>query len=260
MIQGFIHVLLILLLCFRANALVAARPESTAQGSADSCSTVTVAVASNFVPTLKAMLPGFEAQTCHRLRLVSGSSGRLYAQIHQGAPFDVFLSADEAKPARLVEEGHAVAASRFTYASGRLGLWAVKAELDPRALLLSGDVKRLAMANPKLAPYGLAAQQTLEALAVNADQPMTQRLLGENIAQTYQFVASGNAELGFIALSQYRLRPQGTFWLVPLSLHLPIKQDAVLLSRAAGHAGSMAFLDYLKSSRTQSLIRKAGYE
>jgi molybdate transport system substrate-binding protein len=226
--------------------------------------TVQVAVAANFAAPLKALAPDFEKVSGYKLLLSSGATGKLFAQIKSGAPFEVLLAADSVTPARLVQEGQAIASSRFTYATGRLVLWSA----DPKivdaqgAVLKSGAFKHLALAAPALAPYGAAALQTLTQLGLlNA---LTPRLVqGESIGQTYSFVATGNAELGFVALSQVfehgRLR-QGSGWIVPTPLHAPLHQDAVLLNKGQDNPAATALLAFLKTEKSKSVIRSFGYE
>lgn len=230
---------------------------------------VLVAVATNFAPVIEQLEVDFETSTGHDLKLISGSTGKLYAQIVNGAPFEVLLAADRRRPARLVSEGLAVASSRRTYAVGRLVLWSPDPERvarDGRKTLREADFRRLALANPDLAPYGVAAREVLVRLGL--DGVLADRLvMGENIGQTYALVATGNAELGLIAASQ-RPNPgsepgvlqSGSRWLVPSDLHAPIRQDAVLLLRGSDNAGARAFLDYLASPSTKELIRSFGYE
>lgn len=223
-----------------------------------------LAVAANFATTAKALAGEFTRASGHRLTLSSGSTGKFYAQIKNGAPFDVFLSADEDTPSRLEKEGLAVAGSRFTYAVGKLVLWSPQAGLvDDKGEVLQGTMfKRLAIANPRLAPYGAAAQQALEKLGLWT--AMQSKLVqGENIAQAFQFVASGNAELGFVALSQLRESDKakaGSHWVVPATLHAPLRQDAVLLARAERNAAARKFLEYLRSAPARELVRSYGYE
>ena len=185
--------------------------------------TVQVAVAANFAAPLKALTRDFEIESGHKLLMSAGATGKLFAQIKSGAPFDVLLAADSASPARLIQDVQAVASSRFTYATGRLVLWSADAQgVDAQGeVLKTGHFKHLAIAAPKLAPYGAAAVQTLTALGLLG--ALTPRLVqGESIGQTYSFVATGNAELGFVALSQVvdngKLR-QGSGWIVPTPLH-----------------------------------------
>jgi len=225
--------------------------------------TVTAAVAANFTRPMQALADRFEADTGHQLRLSFGSSSQLFAQIQNGAPFDVFLSADQAKPQALIDAGDALAGSDFTYAVGTLALWSATPDRfsNGEALLRSGDFSRLAIANPRLAPYGVAAMDVLERLGVS-EQLGDQLVQGQNIAQTHQFVATGNAELGLVALSQlidHRKVPTGTTWIIPNNYHHPIRQDAVLLSRAEDNAAARALLDYLRNDTTQALIETYGY-
>ncbi len=223
-----------------------------------------VAVAANFASPAKQLAEQFSRATPHKLSLSVGSTGKFYAQIVNGAPFDVFLSADDETPARLEREKMAVAGSRFTYAIGKLVLWSPSAGLvdGSGSILKTGAFKRLAMANPKLAPYGAAAQQTMEKLGVW--QAMQARLvLGENIAQTLQFVSTGNADLGFVALSQILETGKsvpGSHWQVPQALYDPIRQDAALLSRGAANPAARAVLDFLRTAPARELIRASGYE
>ena len=225
---------------------------------------VRVAVAANFATPLKTLAAEFEKESGHTLALSAGASGKLYAQIKSGAPFDVFLSADDETPSRLEKEGDAVSGSRFTYAVGRLVLWSAQLNtVDAQgAVLKSGNFKHLALAAPHLAPYGAAAVQTLTQLGLlTALQPRF--VQGESIGQTYSFVASGNAELGFVALSQVfengRIN-QGSGWIVPASLHEPLRQDAVLLTRSRDKAAARALLAFLQGSKARGLIRAFGYE
>ena len=226
---------------------------------------VRVAVASNFAAPMKAIAAQFEQATGHRARVSLGSTGAFHAQIRHGAPFEVLLAADEATPARLAADGAAEPASRFTYAVGRLVLWSASADrVDAQgaALRAPRERERLALANPRLAPYGAAAEQVLERLGVAALWRV--RLVqGENIAQTHQFVASGNAALGFVALSQV-VAPGGGFtsgsgWLVPEALHAPIRQDAVLLARGRANPAAAALLQHLRSDAARRVIAAHGY-
>ena len=225
--------------------------------------TVSVAVAANFTAPMQKIAAAFEADTGHKAELSFGATGKFYAQITHGAPFQVLLSADDTTPARLEREGMAVAHSRFTYAIGTLVLWSAQpGTVDAKGdVLKSGDFKHLAIANPKLAPYGAAALQVMEKLGVaTALQP---RLVqGENIAQTFQFVSTGNAQLGFVALSQVmadgKIR-SGSAWQVPASLHEPIRQDAVLLMPGKDSAAASALLTYLRGSKARAIIQSYGY-
>ncbi|MDP1529260.1 MAG: molybdate ABC transporter substrate-binding protein [Rhodoferax sp.] len=221
-----------------------------------------IAVASNFVAPMKTLASQFEQATGHTLTLSSGATGKFYAQIKHGAPFDVLLAADDDTPARLVREGDGN--TRFTYAIGRLALWSAKPELldGTDAVLKQNRFRRLAIASPKLAPYGAAAGEVLAKLKLT-DSVQGKFVIGENIAQTYQFVASGNAELGFVALSQVMQGSRlvgGSVWMVPATLHTPIRQDAVLLKHGANNAAARALLDYLKTPAAQTIIRSYGYD
>ncbi|MDZ7662461.1 molybdate ABC transporter substrate-binding protein [Thiohalophilus sp.] len=222
--------------------------------------TLRVAVAANFKTTLEALARDFEANSEHRLVLASGSTGKHYAQILNGAPFDLFFAADVRRPALLEEQQRSVPNSRFTYALGKLALWSPKADYVDRegAILASGDFRRLAMANPRLAPYGLAAKQVLKRRGLYATlQPRIVR--GESIAQTFQFVASGNAQLGFVALSQLQgtgISKQGSRWTIPQSLYDPIEQQALMLNDTPA---ARAFITYIKSEPAGRIMRRFGY-
>lgn len=224
---------------------------------------VSVAVAANFIAPMQKIATAFEQATGHKAVLSSGATGKFYAQITHGAPFQVLLAADDTTPERLEHEGRTVAGSRFTYAVGQLVLWSAQpGYVDAQGQVLrTGDFAHLAIANPKLAPYGLAAQQTLDKLGVAA-RVQPRLVMGENIAQTYQFVASGNAQLGFVALSQVmedgRIA-RGSAWRVPASLHEPIRQDAVLLAAGKDSAAARALLQYLRSDAARAVIRSYGY-
>ena len=225
---------------------------------------VNVAVAANFTAPMRKIAAAFEQETGHKPVLSYGSTGRFYAQVRNGAPFHVLLAADDETPARMEREGLGVPGSRFTYAVGRLALWSRQAELvDDRGDVLKGRrFERIALAEPKLAPYGAAAIQVLNGMGLTAAlTPMF--VQGENIAQTYQFVASGNAQLGFVALSQVVADGKlthGSVWIVPANLHRPIRQDALLLNAAKDNPAAVALLAYLRSERARSLLRSFGYE
>jgi molybdate transport system substrate-binding protein len=225
---------------------------------------VHVAVAANFTAAMQRLAPAFERASGHRLVTSFGASGKLYAQIVNGAPFDVLLSADEATPRRLEGEGYGVAGTRFTYAVGRLVLWSPQPErVDARGEVLTrGDFKHLAIANPKTAPYGAAAERALRSL--RAWERIESRLvLGENIAQTLQFIHSGNAELGLVALAQVRSLPpewRGSHWPVPNDMHPPLRQDALLLTRGADKPGARAFLAFLRTDAARATLIDLGYE
>ena len=224
---------------------------------------VKVAVAANFAGPMARIAETFTAATGHTVVLSSGSTGKFYTQIRSGAPFEVFLAADDETPKRLIDEGHAVAGTGFTYAVGRLVLWSTRADLvdDQGAVLQGGGFAHLAIANPKTAPYGAAAMQVMTARGL-ADALTPKLVTAESIAQAYQFVHTGNAELGFVALSQVAVpgKPDvGSRWLVPQSLHQPIQQDAVLLKPGANSAAARALLEHLKSAPVKELIRSYGY-
>ena len=225
---------------------------------------VSVAVAANFAAPMQKIVAAFEADTGHKVTVSLGASGKFYAQITHGAPFQVLLSADEATPARLEREGKVVANSRFTYATGALVLWSAQPGLvdDQGAVLRHGRFRHIALANPKVAPYGAAALQVMETMGVaTALQPRW--VLGENIAQTFQFVASGNAQLGFVALSQVMeggRMAQGSGWRVPTSLHAPIRQDAALLLAGRDNAAAIALLRYLRSDKARKIMHDHGYD
>lgn len=222
----------------------------------------TVAVAANFTAPAQRIAADFERRSGHRLHLSFGSTGKFYSQIVHGAPFDVLLAADAATPQRLLAEGRAVTGSGYTYALGRLVLWSAQSGLvdGQGEVLRHGRFARLAIANPKLAPYGAAARQVLQRLGL-WDALAPKLVTGENIAQAYQFVATGNAELGFVALAQVSGGgpARGSLWRVPERLYDPIRQDAVLLARAADNTAARAFLDYLRGAAARAVIRDYGY-
>lgn len=225
---------------------------------------VRVAVATNFAAPMQKLATAFAQDTGHQLQMAFGSTGHLYAQIKNGAPYQVLLAADDKTPWKLEQEGLAVAGTRFTYAWGKLVLWSKQPGLvdDKGAVLASQGFQRLALANPKLAPYGVAAVETLQHMGL---WPALQSkgVQGENIAQTYQFVASENAALGFVALSQVMVDGKlssGSAWVVPSHFYTPIRQDAVLLTIAKDDAPTQALLQYLRSNKTKALMRAYGYE
>jgi molybdate transport system substrate-binding protein len=201
----------------------------------------------------------FEQETGHKAKLVFGATGAFYTQIRSGAPFDVLLAADDETPARLEKEGAAVAGSRFTYATGRLALWSAKPGIvdNEGEILKRGSFDRIAIANPKLAPYGKAAMETMQKLGVS-DRLRPRIVQGENISQTYQFVATGNATIGFVAASQI-VDHQGSAWIVPERLHEPIKQDAVLLAKGKDNEAALALMKFLKGDKARAIIRSYGY-
>jgi molybdate transport system substrate-binding protein len=219
-----------------------------------------IAVASNFIEPMKALAAKFEQQSSFKVILSSGSTGKHYAQIIHGAPFELFFAADKARPRRLEQEGKVVAGSRFTYAIGQIVLWSPRTDfVDSEGKILEkAGFNHLAIANPKFAPYGEAARQILKARGLwHALQGRLVR--GENIAQAYQFVKSGNAELGFVAWSQIR-RPHrdvpGSYWHVPARLYSPIEQQAVILRETAA---AKAFVSFVKSKPARKLIAAYGY-
>jgi len=223
-----------------------------------------VAVAANFAEPVKAIAAVLEKTTGHRLRISTGASGAIYTQIKNGAPFDVFLSADNERPAMLEKDGLAQPGTRFTYATGKLVLWSAKAgRVDANgAVLKAADLGKVAYANPKTAPYGAAAVQVLEKLDLK-DAISPKLVQGESIGQAYNFVKTGNADVGFVALSQVlsggRLK-EGSMWMIPQANYDPIRQDAVLLKRGADNAAAKALLQLLQSPRIKDLIRSYGYD
>ncbi len=225
---------------------------------------VQVAVAANFSAPMKALAVDFEKDTGHKLVAAYGATGQLYAQINNGAPFEVFLAADDSTPAKLESEGMSVLGSRFTYAIGTLALWSAKpGYVDAQgAVLRRNQFQHLAIANPKTAPYGLAATQTLAKLGLNKAVAKT-LVEGQSIAQAQQFVATGNAELGFVALSQIYLDGKitsGSAWLVPAELHKPIKQDALILNKGKDNPAARALVNYLRDDKAAKVIRTYGYQ
>lgn len=252
----------LLRICFFSVALTSAL-FGMALASAAHAGNVSVAVAANFTAPMQKIAAAFEADTGHKVALSFGSTGKFYAQITHGAPFEVLLSADDTTPARLVAEGHAVADTRFAYAIGALVLWSAQpGVVDAHgAVLKTGDFKHIALANPKVAPYGAAALQVMDKLGVTSRlQPRF--VQGENIAQAFQFVSSGNAPLGFVALSQVMVDgriDRGSAWRVPAHLHAPIRQDAVLLKAGQGNPAAAALLQYLRGDNARAVIQAYGY-
>jgi len=228
---------------------------------------ISVAVASNFARTMEALTRDFQQQTNHTLILAIGSTGKHYAQIKHGAPFDVFFAADEDRPERLEQEDNAITGSRFTYAQGQLVLWSSQQNVESGdgSILYSDNFKHLAIANPKLAPYGRAAKEVLQQRKL-WEKLTPQIVRGENINQTLQFVKSGNAQLGFVALSQIishttpitttAASQTNSYWLVPQNLYKPIIQQAILLKDTAA---SRALVAYIKSDEAREIIRRNGY-
>lgn len=225
---------------------------------------VQVAVAANFTAPMQQIAARFEKDTGHKATLSFGATGKFYAQIVNGAPFEILVAADDETPARLEKEGQAVAGSRFTYAIGKLVLWSATPDLvDNRGdILKTGHFRHLAIANPKTAPYGAAAVEALGKLGLLAGL-QSRFVQGENISQTQQFVVTGNAELGFVALSQVYKEGRiasGSAWAVPASLYQPILQDAVLLGKGRGKPAATALLAYLKGDKAAAIIKSFGYE
>ena len=222
-------------------------------------SEIKVAVAANFTEPIKEIGAAFEKATGNKLVLSFGATGQFYAQIAQGAPFDVLVSADQATPAKAISEGHAVAGSVFTYAVGKLVLYSKTLDVSlGDQSLKDGKFSKIAIANPATAPYGAAAVETLTALGL-LEVLRPKFVQGNNIAQTFQFVDTGNAEVGFVALSQVIFTKAGSRWLVPSTLHAPIAQDAVLLKAGAGNAGAKALLDFLRGPDARAIIETYGY-
>ncbi len=223
-----------------------------------------VAVAANFTAPAKIIAADFERDTGHKATLSFGATGKFYAQIKNGAPFDVLLAADDTTPAKLASEGAAASGSNFTYATGRLALWSARAGfVDAKGdVLRKGEFRHVSIANPKLAPYGVAAVEALTALKL-LDTLQPRFVMAENIAQAHQFIATGNAELGFVSLSQVMKNGQvgeGSAWIVPATMHQPIKQDAVILDKGRGKPAAEAWLNYLKGDKAKAVIKSFGYE
>lgn len=243
---------------FRVSLIAAALLAGTAHAD-----TISVAVASNFTAPMQKIAAEFAKDTGHKAELSFGATGKFYAQINHGAPFGVLLAADDTTPAKIASEGKGVAASRFTYAVGQLVLWSKQdGYVDAQgAVLKTGKFQHLAIANPKLAPYGLAAEQTLTQLGL-LEQIKPKFVQGENIGQTYQFAATGNAELGFVALSQVMEDGKiksGSAWMVPAAMHEPIRQDAIILNNAKDNAAAKALMDYLQGDKARAIITSYGY-
>jgi len=226
-----------------------------------SADTLRVAVASNFAKTFSQLAQKFESSSGHKLKLIFGSTGKHYAQIINGAPFDVFFAADSKRPLLLEQQGFAITKTRFTYAVGKIILWSPRENYfdNTASILSSNKFRRLAIASPKLAPYGIAAQQVLKDRGLWSS--LTSRMVrGENIAQTYQFIKSGNAELGFVALAQVKQANKpisGSFWRVPTTEYPPIKQQAVLLN---DNIASRELLTFVRSKQALNIIHESGYD
>jgi len=251
-----------MLIRYRLLANVVAGLALLVSGPAQSA-TVLVAVASNFNEALAALAKDFEVTTGHVVQYSAAATGVLRAQIRGGAPFEILLSADAQTPLQLVAENLAVDRSRFTYAIGRLVLWSANRTLvdDHGAVLTKGDFSHLAIANPKLAPYGHAAMEAMASMNLSAE--LADKLVtGQSIAQAYGYVATGNAELGFVAWSQIArpgVKPEGSYWMVPTSLYTEIRQDAVLLKSGVGNLAALAFMEYLHRESARRIIRAHGY-
>lgn len=242
-------------ICF-CLALVSPGPTWAAQAQ--------VAVAANFAEPIKAIAAVLEKTTGHTIKVSIGASGAIYTQIKNGAPFDIFLSADTERPALLEKDGLTVTGSRFTYATGKLVLWSVKADrVDTNgAVLMAADLGKVAIANPKTAPYGAAAVQVMSKLGLSVG--LTPKLVqGESIGQTFNFAKTGNADVGFVAMSQVltggRLK-EGSMWVIPQTHYAPIKQDAVLLKRGSDNDAAQALMKLLQSPNIKDLIRSYGYD
>jgi molybdate transport system substrate-binding protein len=232
-------------------------------GLAVQAAEVPVAVAANFTAPMQKIAADFAKDTGHKALLSFGATGKLYAQIKNGAPFQVFLAADDKTPAKLETEGDTVPGSRFTYAIGTLVLWSAKPGFvdDQGEVLKKGAFKHLAIANPKTAPYGAAAVAALTNLGL-LESIQSRFVTGENISQTYQFIETENAELGFVALSQVMVDGQmtgGSAWIVPADLHDPIRQDAVILANGKDQPAAQALVDYLKGEKAKAIIKSYGY-
>ncbi len=223
---------------------------------------ISVAVAANFTDATRDIIPLFEKATGHKVKVSFGSTGKLYSQIENGAPFEVFLAADSKRPAKAEDEGLGVKGSRFTYAMGKLAMWSARANAFDTGehYLKAGNFAHVAIANPKTAPYGQAAQQVMEKFDA-WDKLQGKIVRGDSIAQTFQFVASGNAEVGFVALSQVNAwkGTAGSTWEIPQSYYAPIEQQAVLLKKGEGSEAAGAFLEFLKGSEARKVITGYGY-
>jgi molybdate transport system substrate-binding protein len=257
-----ISILMILIfLCLKdlSNAVAASQAASAKPYSFNIESQhANVAVASNFIKPMQQLKAQFEANTPHTIGVSYNSSGKLFAQIINGAPFDVFLSADQVKPDELIKQGKASPHERFTYAQGTLILWSSKTSLVNNSpdVLYNNKFRKIALANPKFAPYGQAAVDVLNHLVL-LEQTQPKWVMGESISQTYQFVATGNADIGFISFSQ---KPEhGSYWQIPENFYKPIKQDAVLLHNAEKNAAALAFFQFLKSNVAKNIIQTHHY-
>jgi molybdate transport system substrate-binding protein len=224
---------------------------------------ISVAVAANFTAPMKQLAAEFEKDTGHKVVASFGSTGKFYAQIKNGAPFEVLLTADDETPTKLIKENAAVAGSQFTYAIGKLVLWSAKAGVvdGTGEVLKKGSFAHIALADPKLAPYGVAATETMKAMGIY-DSLQPKIVTAENIAQAHQFISSGNSELGFVALSQVLKegKIEGSYWLVPANLYKSIRQNAVILEKGKGKPAADALMNYLKADKAKAIIKSFGYE
>jgi len=231
-------------------------------GFAAQADEISVAVAANFTTPMQKIAVEFEKDTGHKVTAAFGSTGKFYAQIKNGAPFDVLLAADTETPAKLIKENAAVAGNQFTYAIGKLVLWSAKPAIVDGAgeVLKNAGFDHIAIANPKLAPYGAAAVETMKTMGVY-DNLQAKIVTGESIAQAHQFISTGNAILGFVALSQVLKdgKIEGSAWVVPAKLYSPIRQNAVILDKGQGKPAAEAWLNYLKSDKAQAVITSFGY-
>lgn len=224
-----------------------------------------VAVAANYAGAVQALAQAFTQDTGHTLQITTGATGKLFAQISEGAPFDVMLSADSKTPARIEAEGLGVTGSSFTYAIGKLTLWSADPTLigaDPKQALLAADTLFIAIANPDLAPYGVAAREAMQAMGV-WDMVQPKIVLGQNIGQTYSLVDTGAAQLGFVATSAVQgpgIAPKGSRFDIPQAMFAPIAQDAVLLNPGADNPAALAFMDYLRGDKAKAIAVSYGYD
>jgi molybdate transport system substrate-binding protein len=221
---------------------------------------IKVAVAANFTDPARELTAAFKASTGHDVLLSFGATGALYTQITQGAPFVAFLAADDKRPAQAVTDGLGVAGSVFTYAVGALALYSPSIEMtDGAAVLIAGNFEHIAVANPATASYGAAAAEVIAGLGLS-ETLRPKQVVGENVTQALQFIETGNAELGFVALSQVVDKPATKVWRVPADLHTPIRQDAVLLAPGENDPAAIAFLAFLKSEAARAIIERYGYD
>lgn len=220
-----------------------------------------VAVAANFTEAAKQLRSAFEQSSPHTVKMSYGSTGKLFTQINHGAPFDVFLAADSVRPGWLLENQMAVAGTNYSYAQGKLVLYArdKNLALDESSVVNTQQIKRIAIANPKTAPYGAAAQSVLTKLG-HTENKGAKIIQGDSIVQTFQFTFTGNVDAGFVALSQVAKDPKANYWLVPQALYPPLTQDAVLLKRGQSNEAAKAFMTFLKGPEARQIIQRLGYE